>query len=181
MCPASSNYATSYVARAFRAIGLEPAGDAGSFFQEFGFTAGVSLGEDPETAPYETILVSCEKGIVRLDGKVDRSQVKRRASEVAQTLAQTGAAGDELHPVTPADDRALESLLLALGHGLELAQGDAAQQATGGVVAEGAEGQHGAQRGSHEGEHQLGPEVHPPPPLPMLSGVQTARCIGGPL
>ncbi len=37
--------ATSYVARAFRAIGLEPAGDNGTYFQEFTFTAGVSLGE----------------------------------------------------------------------------------------------------------------------------------------
>jgi hypothetical protein len=37
--------ATSYVARSFRSIGLEPAGDNGTYFQEFGFTAGVSLGE----------------------------------------------------------------------------------------------------------------------------------------
>jgi len=38
--------ATGYVARAFRAVGLEPAGDSGTYFQEFAFTAGVSLGED---------------------------------------------------------------------------------------------------------------------------------------
>ncbi|MEM9781077.1 MAG: M20/M25/M40 family metallo-hydrolase [Pseudomonadota bacterium] len=37
--------ATDYVARAFAAIGLEPAGDDG-FFQSFDFTAGVSLSED---------------------------------------------------------------------------------------------------------------------------------------
>ena len=36
--------ATSYVARVFRSIGLDPAGDDGRFFQNFGFTAGVSLG-----------------------------------------------------------------------------------------------------------------------------------------
>ncbi|MCH2187616.1 M28 family peptidase, partial [Myxococcota bacterium] len=36
--------ATSYVARVFRSIGLEPAGENGSYFQNFGFTAGVSLG-----------------------------------------------------------------------------------------------------------------------------------------
>ncbi len=36
--------ATGYLARVFRAIGLEPAGDAGGFFEEFEFTAGVSLG-----------------------------------------------------------------------------------------------------------------------------------------
>ena len=38
--------ATSYVARVFRSIGLDPAGDNGSYFQNFGFTAGVSLGSD---------------------------------------------------------------------------------------------------------------------------------------
>jgi len=36
--------ATEYVARLFERIGLEPAGDAGSYFQEFDFTAGVSVG-----------------------------------------------------------------------------------------------------------------------------------------
>ena len=36
--------ATAYVADAFRAIGLVPAGDGGSFFQSFPFAAGVSLG-----------------------------------------------------------------------------------------------------------------------------------------
>ncbi len=38
--------ATSYVARVFRSIGLEPAGEDGGYFQPFGFTAGVSLGPD---------------------------------------------------------------------------------------------------------------------------------------
>jgi len=42
---AGEKIATSYVARAFRAVGLEPAGDGGTFFQTFGFTAGVSLGQ----------------------------------------------------------------------------------------------------------------------------------------
>lgn len=37
--------ATSYVARVFRAIGLAPAGEDRGYFQPFGFTAGVSLGE----------------------------------------------------------------------------------------------------------------------------------------
>ena len=36
--------ATGYVARVFRSVGLEPAGSGGTFFHEFGFTAGVSLG-----------------------------------------------------------------------------------------------------------------------------------------
>ena len=37
--------ATAYVASVFQAIGLEPAGDNGSYFQEFPFVAGVSLGK----------------------------------------------------------------------------------------------------------------------------------------
>jgi hypothetical protein len=37
--------ATSYVARVFRSIGLEPAGENGTYFQSFGFTGGISLGE----------------------------------------------------------------------------------------------------------------------------------------
>jgi osmotically-inducible protein OsmY len=45
----------------------------------------VALGEDPETALYETIKVSCEKGRVTLDGAVDRAAVKRRAADVAAT------------------------------------------------------------------------------------------------
>jgi len=37
--------ATEYVASVFAALGLEPAGDDGTFFQEFPFVAGVSLGD----------------------------------------------------------------------------------------------------------------------------------------
>ncbi|MFQ5738940.1 MAG: hypothetical protein ACE5JX_07980 [Acidobacteriota bacterium] len=36
--------ATAYVARVFRSLGLAPAGDGGSYFEGFEFTAGVSLG-----------------------------------------------------------------------------------------------------------------------------------------
>ena len=36
--------ATDYVAAVFASLGLEPAGDKGTFFQPFEFTAGVSLG-----------------------------------------------------------------------------------------------------------------------------------------
>ena len=35
--------ATDYVAKVFGALGLQPAGDDGTFFQTFPFTAGVSL------------------------------------------------------------------------------------------------------------------------------------------
>lgn len=37
--------ATQYVADIFQHLGLEPAGDHGTFFQEFNFTSGVSLGK----------------------------------------------------------------------------------------------------------------------------------------
>lgn len=37
-------YATRYIANVFSSLGLKPAGDNGRFFQEFTFTAGVSLG-----------------------------------------------------------------------------------------------------------------------------------------
>lgn len=47
----------------------------------------VVLGEDPETAPYDTIKVSCERGRVTLSGEVDRPSVKRRAVELAQGCA----------------------------------------------------------------------------------------------
>ncbi len=43
---AGEQLATQYVADMFAAFGLEPAGDNGSYFQEFKFTAGVSLGAD---------------------------------------------------------------------------------------------------------------------------------------
>ena len=42
---AGERAATSYVADAFRALGLSPAGENGGFFQSFTFTAGVSLGD----------------------------------------------------------------------------------------------------------------------------------------
>lgn len=42
---AGEKIATSYVARAFRNVGIKPAGDGGTFFQNFGFTAGISLGD----------------------------------------------------------------------------------------------------------------------------------------
>lgn len=43
----------------------------------------VALARDPETAPYDGILVRCEDGVVTLEGSVDRPEVKRRAAAVA--------------------------------------------------------------------------------------------------
>ena len=41
------------------------------------------LGTDPETAPYPSIRVECENGVVTLEGSVDREAVRRRAVELA--------------------------------------------------------------------------------------------------
>ena len=46
--------ATAYVAGLFKEMGLAPAGDAGTYFQEFEFTAGVSLGEASRLTLNET-------------------------------------------------------------------------------------------------------------------------------
>ena len=43
---AGEQAATAYVASIFEGLGLSPAGDDGTFFQAFAFTAGVSLGPD---------------------------------------------------------------------------------------------------------------------------------------
>ena len=56
----------------------------------------VALGEDPETAPYETIHVSYEKGAVVLRGAVDRAAVKRRAAEVASSCAGVPSVRNEI-------------------------------------------------------------------------------------
>jgi Tol biopolymer transport system component len=42
--------ATQYVADMYKRIGLEPAGDNGSYFQDFDFTAGVALGSNNKLA-----------------------------------------------------------------------------------------------------------------------------------
>ena len=43
----------------------------------------IVLGEDPQTAPYDTIRVSCDDGVVTLSGTVDRRAVRRRAVDLA--------------------------------------------------------------------------------------------------
>lgn len=48
--------ATQYIANVFQELGLEPAGDHGTFFQEFNFTAGVSLGKN------NTLLITDAQG-----------------------------------------------------------------------------------------------------------------------
>jgi len=44
----------------------------------------VALARNPETAPYEQIVVACSKGVVTLDGEVDREQVRQRAVRIAR-------------------------------------------------------------------------------------------------
>ncbi|MBU6320683.1 MAG: M28 family peptidase [Alphaproteobacteria bacterium] len=55
--------AARYVASAFSALGLEPAGDNGTYLQSFGFTAGVSLGPDNS--------LTVTAGGSRVDGRAD--------------------------------------------------------------------------------------------------------------
>jgi len=43
----------------------------------------IALGEDPQTAPYATIRVSCEEGVLTLEGTVDRAAVRDRATDLA--------------------------------------------------------------------------------------------------
>lgn len=43
----------------------------------------IALGEDPQTAPYSTIRVSCDKGVLTLEGAVDRAAVRDRAGDLA--------------------------------------------------------------------------------------------------
>ena len=51
--------ATEYVANVFRALGLEPAGDNGTFFQSFDFMAGVSLG------PRNSLTLTDQQGVTK--------------------------------------------------------------------------------------------------------------------
>lgn len=48
--------ATDYVASVFRSLGLTPAGDQGTFFQEFPFSAGVSLGSKNQLTLFENTI-----------------------------------------------------------------------------------------------------------------------------
>jgi len=56
----------------------------------------IALGEDPQTAPYDGIRVSCAKGVVTLEGAVDRVDVRRRAADVASSCEGVRAVRDRL-------------------------------------------------------------------------------------
>jgi osmotically-inducible protein OsmY len=43
----------------------------------------IALGEDAQTAPYAAIRVSCEDGVLTLEGAVDRAAVRDRAQDLA--------------------------------------------------------------------------------------------------
>jgi osmotically-inducible protein OsmY len=43
----------------------------------------IALGEDAQTAPYAAIKVSCENGVLTLEGAVDRAAVRDRAGDLA--------------------------------------------------------------------------------------------------
>ncbi|MDR3476742.1 MAG: M28 family peptidase [Gammaproteobacteria bacterium] len=51
--------ATQYVANVFHDLGLIPAGDNGTFFQEFNFTAGISLGS------HNSLTITNQKGMTK--------------------------------------------------------------------------------------------------------------------
>lgn len=44
----------------------------------------MALSKDPQTAPYDSIRVRCENGIVTLEGAVDRAEARDRAAHVAR-------------------------------------------------------------------------------------------------
>jgi osmotically-inducible protein OsmY len=44
----------------------------------------MALAEDPETAPYDSLRVSCKAGVITLEGAVDRSAPRIRAERLAQ-------------------------------------------------------------------------------------------------
>ena len=60
----------------------------------------IALGEHPETAPYDTIRVSCEAGVVTLTGDVDRAPVRRRAVEIASSCEGVRSVRDRLTVTT---------------------------------------------------------------------------------
>ncbi len=47
----------------------------------------LALGQDPVTAPYQAIRVSCKEGEITLTGRVDKRRVKQRAEEVARAVS----------------------------------------------------------------------------------------------
>ncbi len=44
----------------------------------------MALAKDPQTAPYDSIRVRCENGIVTLEGAVERAEARDRAAHVAR-------------------------------------------------------------------------------------------------
>jgi len=54
------------------------------------------LGTDPETAPYPSIRVECENGVVTLEGSVDREAVRRRAVELAKAARGVARVRDRI-------------------------------------------------------------------------------------
>jgi hypothetical protein len=62
----SEQQATAYVAEVFHRLGLQPAGENGSFFQSFPFTAGVSLGTENRLA-FSRQETGDQQGVVNSD------------------------------------------------------------------------------------------------------------------
>jgi len=56
----------------------------------------LALGQDPVTAPYQAIRVSCKEGEITLAGRVDKRKVKRRAEEVARAVLGVRGVDNEI-------------------------------------------------------------------------------------
>jgi len=65
----------------------------------------IVLGEDPETAAYDTIRVRCEEGVVTLEGVVDRPRVKERARDLARGCEGVRSVDDRITVQTSTDRR----------------------------------------------------------------------------
>ena len=61
----------------------------------------LALGQDPVTAPYQAIRVSCAEGEITLTGRVDKRKVKRRAAEVARAVSGVRGVDNEITLSSP--------------------------------------------------------------------------------
>jgi len=61
----------------------------------------VALAEDPSTAPYESIRVSCRDARVTLEGEVDRPDVKERAVRIARGVPGVRSVEDRIALSSP--------------------------------------------------------------------------------
>ena len=61
----------------------------------------VALSEDPATAPYDAIRVTCRDGVVSLEGEVDRPDVRERVVRVARGVEGVRGVEDRISVRSP--------------------------------------------------------------------------------